>query len=134
MDKLLADSELSQSMVVLTGDHTIFKSAMLEQFRDYALANNLSIASGESFCPLIIYSPQIEENIHIDDLCYQMDIFPTILHLIGCDNYYWHGFGVNLMDSAAINNRTISEEEAYRLSDLIIRSDYFRNYYHIEQN
>lgn len=134
MDKLLADSELSQSTVVITGDHTIFKSAMLEQFRDYAVANNLSIASGESFCPLIIYSPKIEQNKHIDDLCYQMDIFPTILHLIGCENYYWHGFGVNLLDSVARHNRTISEEEAYRLSDLIIRSDYFRNYYQIEQN
>lgn len=133
MDTLFADSALSQSTVVITGDHTIFKSAMLDKFHDYAVEHNLSIASGESYCPLIIYSPKIEKNEQVHDLCYQMDIFPTILHLIDCDSYFWHGFGVNLLDSAARHNRTISEEEAYRLSDLIIRSDYFRNYYQFEQ-
>ena len=134
VDSILANPALVDSTtIIITGDHTCFNSTFLNNYHDYAVANNLSIASGESFCPLIIYSPKIEQNIHIDDLCYQMDIFPTILHLIGCENYYWHGFGVNLLDSAARNNRTISEEEAYRLSDLIIRSDYFRNYYHIEQ-
>ena len=133
MDSLLADSALSQSTVVITGDHTIFKSAMLDKFHDYAVEHNLSIASGESYCPLIIYSPKIAKNEQIHDLCYQMDIFPTILHLIDCDSYFWHGFGVNLLDSTARHNRTISEEEAYRLSDLIIRSDYFRNYYLFEQ-
>ena len=90
--------------------------------------------AGETYTPLIVYSSDSHKNRVVEDTCYQMDIFPTILHLIGCENYYWHGFGVNLLDSAARNNRTISEEEAYRLSDLIIRSDYFRNYYHIEQN
>lgn len=133
VDSVLANPALVDSTtIVITGDHTCFNSTFLNNYHDYAVANNLSIASGDNYCPLIIYSPKIEQNKHIDDLCYQMDIFPTILHLIGCDNYYWHGFGVNLLDSAAINNRTISEEEAYRLSDLIIRSDYFRNYYHIE--
>jgi len=128
MNKVLADPELSQSTIVITGDHTIFKSAMLMEFKDYATAQNLSIANGENYCPLIIYSPQIEGNIHISDICYQMDIFPTILHLIGCDDYYWHGFGVNLLDEKARHNRPVTEQEAYRISDLMIRSDYFRQY------
>ena len=125
MNYVLADSILSQSTIVITGDHTIFKPAMLTDFTNYAKEQNLSIASGENYCPLIIYSPQIAENIQITDTCYQMDIFPTILHLIGCEDYYWKGLGVNLLDSTARHNRPISEKEAYDLSDKLIRSNYF---------
>lgn len=127
MEHVLADSLFSQSTIIITGDHTIFKPAMLGDFTDYAKKQNLSIASGENYCPLIIYSPQITQNIQVTDTCYQMDIFPTILHLIGCEDYYWKGFGVNLMDSASRHNRPIPEQEAYELSDKLIRSNYFAN-------
>lgn len=129
MEAVLHDPILSQSTIVITGDHTIFKPAMLTEFHDYAVEQNLPIASGDNYCPLIIYSPEINGNIHITDECYQMDIFPTILHLIGCENYYWHGLGVNLLDAEARHHRTFSEQEAYRLSDMLIRSDYFHQYY-----
>lgn len=125
MNDVLTDSLLSQSTIVITGDHTIFKPVMLNDFYNYAKEQNLSIVSGDNYCPLIIYSPRISENIHVADTCYQMDIFPTILHLIGCEDYYWKGFGVNLMDSVARHNRSISEKEAYNLSDKLIRSNYF---------
>lgn len=125
MNYIIKDSLLSQSTVVITGDHTIFKPAMLNEFTNYAKEQNLSIASGENYCPLIIYSPQIKGNIQITDTCYQMDIFSTILHLIGCEEYYWKGFGVNLLDSEARYNRPISEKEAFELSDKLIRSNYF---------
>lgn len=65
--------------------------------------------------------------MEVYDLCYQMDVYPTIMHCIGADDYYWKGFGVNLIDSVARNKRLIAEEEAYSLSDKIIRCDYFRN-------
>lgn len=116
------------TIIVITGDHTIFKSSMLKDFESYAREQDLTIASGENYCPLIIYSPQIQENIQITDVCYQMDIYPTILHLIGCEDYYWKGFGVNLLDSTARHNRPITEKEAYELSDKIIRSNYFSTY------
>ena len=125
MNSVLADPLLSLSTIVITGDHTIFKPAMLSDFTTYSKEQNLSIASGENYCPLIIYSPQITQNIHVTDTCYQMDIFPTILHLIGCEDYYWKGFGVNLLDSIARHNRPITELKAYELSDRLIRSNYF---------
>lgn len=125
MNYVLSDSVLAQSTVVITGDHTIFKPAMLSDFMNYAHEQNLSISSGENYCPLIIYSPQINGNIKITDTCYQMDIFPTILHLIGCEDYYWKGFGVNLLDSTARKNRPITEQKAFELSDKLIRSNYF---------
>ncbi len=121
------ETELAKNTVlVITGDHTIFKDAILQEFKPYAQQARLSIASGKTYCPLIIQAPQIEENIQITDVCYQMDVYPTIMHLIGCEDYYWKGFGVNLLDSTARHNRPITEEEAYQLSDKIIRADYFR--------
>ena len=124
----LNDSVRENTTIVITSDHTIFKPAMLTDYVDYATHKNLSIASKENYCPLIIYSPQIEGNVQIDELCYQMDIFPTIMHLIGCEDYYWKGFGVNLLDSVARRNRPITEKEAYELSDKLIRSNYFSSY------
>ena len=123
----LNDSVRENTTIVITGDHTIFKPAMLADYKDYLTNKNLSIASKENYCPLIIYSPKIESNVQIDELCYQMDIFPTILHLIGCEEYYWKGFGVNLLDSAR-HNRPITEIDAYELSDRLIRSNYFSSY------
>ena len=116
----------ANTTIVISGDHTIFRSKDAEMDR-FAKENGIPMQTGHTFTPLIIYSPEIEGNIQVTDTCYQMDIFPTILHLIGAEDYYWHGFGVNLLDSAARNNRPCTEQEAYRLSDLIIRSDYFRN-------
>lgn len=119
------DSLLSKATIVITGDHTIFPDDMRKEYASICKANNLNYQIEEAFVPLIIYSPQITENIQVTDTCYQMDIYPTIMHLIGCEDYYWKGFGVNLMDSVARHNRPITEQEAYELSDKLIRSNYF---------
>lgn len=127
MDKFMQSDLANNTAVVITGDHTIFKEAMLGEFIPFAKKHNLSIQNGKNYCPLIIWSPSITEPIRIKDVCYQMDIYPTILSLIGAEDYYWKGFGVNLLDSAARQNRPISEEEAYILSDKLIRSNWFAN-------
>lgn len=125
MDEFMQSELASNTTVVITGDHTIFKDAMLREFIPFAKEHNLSIQNGKNYCPLIIYSPSITEPIRIEDVCYQMDIYPTILSLIGAEGYYWQGFGVNLMDSTARHNRSITEEDAYILSDKLIRSNWF---------
>jgi len=125
--RIVQDSLLSNTTIVITGDHTVFKNMMLQEFRSFSEKYNYDIPHDESFCPLIIKSPKIAERQFLDEQCYQMDIFPTIMHCIGVDNYYWKGFGVNLLDSVARQNRIISEEDAYILSDKIIRGNYFYN-------
>ena len=129
LDSVLNSPLAENTTIVITGDHTIFRDEIgFSEMNKYAQDNSINFKAGRTFTPLIIYSPNIEGNIHISDTCYQMDIFPTILHLIGAEDYYWQGLGINLLDSVARKNRQITESEAYRLSDLIIRSDYFRNY------
>ncbi|MGN1247164.1 MAG: sulfatase-like hydrolase/transferase, partial [Paludibacteraceae bacterium] len=78
--------------IVISGDHTIFRSQNVEMDK-FAKENGIPMQTGHTFTPLIIYSPEIEGNVQVADTCYQMDIFPTILHLIGAEDYYWHGFG-----------------------------------------
>ena len=55
-----------------------------------------------------------------------MDIYPTIMSLIGCEDYYWKGLGANLLEKEAYSNRLVGEQEAYELSNVIIKSNYFR--------
>lgn len=125
-NKLETDSILQNSTIVITGDHTIFPSEIRKEFSDYCKANNLDYKVEENYCPLIIYSPNIKEKTIVDEVAYQMDIYPTILHVIGAEDYYWKGFGVNLLDSVARQNRPISPEDAFELSDKLIRANYFK--------
>jgi len=119
------DTMLLNATIVITGDHTIFPDEKRLEYSLWCINHKSTFNIYENYVPLIIYSPQIKENIQITDTCYQMDIYPTIMHLIGCEDYYWKGFGVNLLDSTARQNRPISEKEAYELSDKLIRSNYF---------
>lgn len=128
IDHIENDPVFSDYTIVITGDHTIFQDEKRDEFVQYCKEKTLELSVEEAYCPLIVYSPKINGNINITDIVYQMDIYPTILHLIGCEDYYWKGFGVNLLDSVARKNRPITEDEAFELSDKIIRADYFRTY------
>ena len=77
--------------------------------------------------PLIIYSPAITQNTRYTKDAYQMDIYPTYQSLLGVENYRWKGFGINLLsDTAEIElKRPITEDEAFILSDKLIRNNYF---------
>ncbi len=119
--------QATHTVLVITGDHTIFKDATLKELQPYATRTGLSIAAGQTYCPLIVQAPQIRTNKQITDICYQMDVYPTIMHVIGCEDYAWKGFGVNLLDFT--QTRPIAEEDAYRLSDILIRSNYFQNHF-----
>jgi hypothetical protein len=48
------------------------------------------------------------------------------LHILGCESYYWKGFGVNLLDQEALDARPITPSDAQSLSDKMIRADYFK--------
>ena len=99
---------MQNATIVLTADHNHFPRE-----RD------------KGICPLIIKSPLIEATVLIPE-AFQMDIFPTVLHSIGQTNYAWHGFGIDLLDSTAV--RTISPEQAYALSDKMIRTNFFHSH------
>lgn len=119
---------LKNATIMITGDHSIFWGTQREDFAEFCKQNNLDWSIEMAACPVIFYSPKIKENILIEDVCYQMDIFPTLLHITDNKDYYWKGFGVNLLDSVARKNRPISEQEAFILSDKLIRANWFESY------
>ena len=114
IDKITNDSIFSgNTTLVITGDHTIFTD---EDRREYsAIADN----EMQNYVPLIIYDANFQQE-RCDSVIHQADIFPTILHLMGCKNYFWKGVGSDLLDSARCIN-----ENAFDISDKIIRSNYF---------
>ena len=126
LDSLEAHGRLENTTVVITGDHAIFHESERQHFLEYAQAHDLPITASDLYIPLIIYSPHAKEHLHVTEPCYQMDIYPTILSVIGCEQYEWKGFGVNLYDPDARTHRPISEEDAYRLSDKIISNNWFQ--------
>lgn len=90
--------------IVVTGDHNIFPDGV---------------------CPLIVKSPLIDGRVVVEEECYQMDIYPTILHAIGQQGYIWQGFGADLMEEGSTTARPIDIESAHELSDKLIRKNHF---------
>lgn len=101
LEAIDTDLVLRNATVVITGDHTIL--------------------SEEATCPLIIYSPKFESSITYTEQCYQMDVYPTMVELLGL-NPMWQGFGVSLLSDS---ERRIEESKAYTMSDKMLRANYF---------
>ncbi|MBQ0088145.1 MAG: sulfatase-like hydrolase/transferase [Prevotellaceae bacterium] len=95
----------ARSTIVITGDHTFNRDDV-------------------HFCPLLIFSPKVTDTQRITDKVYQMDIYPTILSLIGCKDYFWQGFGRDLTNPK--DTQTLDAEQALLLSDKLIRMNYFQ--------
>lgn len=103
-------SVMQNATIVITADH-----------------NHFPRTNGHGLCPLILSSPRIKESVFFPHAL-QMDIFPTVLHAIGQDDYMWRGFGIDLLSPNApslLQSRSITLEEAYSLSDKLIQTNYF---------
>jgi len=116
------DDRLKNSVVVITGDHTIFDRGNRKMLSD---GGDKFYHAQNAYVPLIIYSPTIDKK-RSEDMFFQMDVYPTIMSEIGCKDYYWKGFGINLLDSIKV--RTIDSQQACDLSDKLIKSNFFEKY------
>lgn len=96
---------MENTTVVLTGDHTFHREP--ETY----------------FCPLVMFSPAIKQTRVINEIANQMDIYTTILSLIGRKDYFWQGFGADLTQPEF--TRPFSNEASFAISDKMIRTDYF---------
>ncbi|MDD6641960.1 MAG: sulfatase-like hydrolase/transferase [Bacteroidales bacterium] len=128
LSQIDTDPYLEGTTIMITGDHNIFNEAERQQFRKYVQHKKLSFDMSLENCPVIIYSPNIHDRKVEHRSLYQMDIYPTILNLIGGENYYWQGFGINMLDSSDVADRDVDPHVASYLSDKMIRMDFFRKY------
>ena len=114
---------LQNYTIVFTGDHRILHYEKRQQMQRYADKHDMNLNPMDDCLPLIIWSPKISGNPRYTDDAYQMDMYPTYRALVGAENYHWKGFGINLMDST--QKRAILEDDAYLLSDKLLRNNYF---------
>lgn len=125
-------------MIVITGDHEGLAS---ERPALASSAAGRGLVSEGRFTPLIVVNAPAA--MRCTDTVGQIDIYPTLLDLLGLDDYHWHGLGRSLLRAdapraavdprlervgAAVDSTTEQHlRQAWSLSDRIIRSDYFRH-------
>lgn len=123
LSRIDTDPTLSQTDVVITGDHIIFYTQDWEQMKDFAAGKGIDcLGRGYNATPFLLYSPTFTRSIFEERDAYQMDVYPTVLHLIGCTKPAWKGFGLDLLGDST---RLFGRDEARALSDKLIRSRYF---------
>lgn len=100
--KGLKDANLyDSSVIVIVADHNARESALLaNKFKSHSI-------------PLIILNSGLDIKTHL--AVGQIDVFPTILDVIGVHNYRWRGFGTSILRNPRL---TTSDLKTYdRISD-----------------
>ena len=115
---------MQNSTIAITSDHRIFTYDMSKEVRDYGLRANLPFGTGDAGCPFIMTAPCIESTIYIPQ-AKQGDIFPTLLHAIGQQHYFWKGMGHDLISEPGYADDNYALRRS--LSDKLIRSNWFES-------
>lgn len=134
LGKLKEMGVYDRSIIVITGDHEQMGLNRYEN-RERAVVEDL-------FVPFMVLNSPVA-SLHTDKVVGQMDIYPSLLHLMGCDDYGWKGlgetlFGEHVSDCASYRNEVMAEgvhasdaaieyrKECWIVSDILLRMDYFR--------
>lgn len=125
LNRIQNDSAFSNTTILITGDHTIFPQDRRLQYESTCLQNGIDYAVSDAFVPFVLVSPTITSSVLYSATCYQMDIYPTMLHAMGYTNHYWTGVGKDLLCPQC--QRHLDEPMAYEISDKLIRANYFSN-------
>lgn len=129
---------LAEALVVVTGDH---EGLAADRAALAACDAGRGAVSDEPFTPLIILGAPV--TLRYEEVMGQIDIYPTLRDLLGLDGYFWSGLGHSIVrpgappaaadphlriagDTLRLTPRQARRlEQAWRVSDRMIRSDYF---------
>lgn len=137
IDYLKTRPEYAETIIVITGDHE-----GLASYRN-TLCNSsggAGIVSDKPFTPFIVVNSPV--GLRYEKVMGQVDMYPTLLNLLRLDNYLWKGIGQSILDpnkkDLAVGSQMNVEgqnytpedvrraKEAYEISDMIIRGDYWK--------
>ena len=92
IDYLQSRSDADETLIVITGDHE-----GLADYRREALKNEKSarFVSPEQFTPFIVLNSPVAG--HYDKVMGQVDIYSTLLNMLGLDGYWWQGMGQSVL-------------------------------------
>lgn len=121
------------SVIVITGDH------------DQMTYNNYEgrecCKAEDCFVPFIVINSTLTSK-HVEKVIGQMDIYPSLLNLMGCNDYIWKGLGESVFgdsisnfvssvgylagDMNSLDSVKNHRHECWKVSDILLRMDYFK--------
>jgi len=124
---------LKNTVVVITGDHVGLYKIYRQEYEKYRSGE----ISQEYFVPLIILNAP--QSLKVNKIMGQIDIYPTLLDVMGISDYPWRGFGTSILDphhpglAVSSDLNIIGEFQAgmydyrlpWKISNIIIRKNYF---------
>lgn len=141
VDYLKSRADYNDTLILITGDHEGL-GVLREESRKASKEASALVSSGQ-FTPLIMLNSPVTGRI--DKVVGQVDIYPTLLNLLGLDDYEWKGLGCSILspvhpgiaissmtlemvgDSTSIRPEIVrSLNRGRHVSDAIIRNDYFK--------
>ena len=140
IERLQEEGLFDETMIVVTGDHEGLASVRQSLCET---KEGGGLVSPFEYTPFIVINSPV--GMRYEKVMGQVDIYSTLLDLTGLDDYGWKGMGQSILDPshlgvAAIWNLTIAGDttgicpeviermkQSWRISDLMIRGDYFRS-------
>lgn len=140
VDSLVGNPKFARTAIVITGDHEGIGVQRAEFMRNPEIAKWLS---ADQYVPFIVLNSPVGGRY--DGVMGQVDMYPTLLQLLGLDKYPWKGLGHSILDPAkkafAVDNlgKVSGDTQGldgnslrharsiYDVSDLIISSNYFNS-------
>lgn len=135
LDKLKEHGLYDNSIIVIVGDH--------EQLTFNHYEGRAMYQVSDCLVPFIVLNSPLPTR-HSQKVFGQIDIYPTLLHLMGCSDYKFRGLGENIFgekvsdmavyrttetlygDEAQPNDSILNyRKDIWRISDIVLRMDYF---------
>lgn len=135
---LRSHKKFDSTMIVITGDHEGFGTSRNDLYAD---PMGKDIISPERFTPFIVLNSPV--SLRYEKVMGQVDMYPTLLDLIGADDYPWRGLGRSILspdkkgfaissqmeiigDTTGVSPAELQHaKDAWKVSDLMICCDYF---------
>lgn len=122
------------SIIVITGDH--------EQMTYNKFEGRQQLEASDCFVPFIIINSPLSSK-HTDKVIGQIDIYTSLLSIIGCNDYFFKGLGENVFGDSISNyvsfrpgavagSVAISDsikkykDECWEVSDALLKMNYFK--------
>lgn len=138
IDFLKSRPEYKETLIVITGDHEGLAFYRNELCQAPATRG---IVSDKPYTPLIILNSPV--GMRYEDVMGQIDIYPTLLQLLGLERYPWKGMGQSILsptkrglavgshlnvEGDASDSLTLHHlQEAHDIADLMLRFDYLKD-------
>lgn len=134
IDGLKEEGLYDNSVIVITGDH--------EQMTFNQYEGREQAAAEDCFVPFIIINSPLFSK-HTDKVIGQVDIYPSLLNLMGCYDYSWKGLGESVFADSisdyasfrtgiAAGGVNVSDsvkkhrDDCWKVSDILLRMNYFK--------